>query len=46
MTDWLTRKGAKSLDIAYPVQDFRQQCTQATQYNEDVNSIRVIVVKR
>lgn len=28
------------------MQDFRQQCTQATQYNEDVNSIRVIVVKR
>ncbi|KAI5236627.1 Poly(A) polymerase [Aureobasidium subglaciale] len=37
--------GATSLDISHPVQDFRHQCTQATQYNEDVNSIRVIVVK-
>ncbi|KAG9517080.1 Poly(A) polymerase, partial [Aureobasidium melanogenum] len=37
--------GAQSLDISYPVQDFRQTCTQATQYNEDVNSIRVVVVK-
>ncbi|KAK6002954.1 hypothetical protein QM012_000799 [Aureobasidium pullulans] len=37
--------GAQSLDISMPVQDFRHQCTQATQYNEDVNSIRVIVVK-
>ncbi|THX06515.1 Poly(A) polymerase [Aureobasidium pullulans] len=44
---WLTyeAQGAKTLDIVHPVKEFRHQCTQATQYNEDVNSIRVVVAK-
>lgn len=36
---------AKSLDISWPVAEFKRQCTEWPQYNEDLNSIRIIHVK-
>ncbi|KAJ9625728.1 polynucleotide adenylyltransferase [Taxawa tesnikishii (nom. ined.)] len=35
-------KGAKSLDITWPIAEFRRLCTEWPQYNEDLNSIRVV----
>ncbi|KAL2356898.1 Poly(A) polymerase papa [Cryomyces antarcticus] len=35
-------KDAKSLDISYPVGDFKRQCTDWPQYNPDLNSIRIV----
>ncbi|KAJ9667226.1 polynucleotide adenylyltransferase [Coniosporium apollinis] len=34
--------GAKSLDISYPVAEFKRQCTDWDQYNPNLNSIRII----
>ncbi|KAL1303481.1 hypothetical protein AAFC00_006862 [Neodothiora populina] len=36
---------AKSLDISWPVAEFKRQCTDWPQYNEELNSIRIVHVK-
>lgn len=41
-----TWKGAKSLDITWPIAEFRRLCTEWPQYNEDLNSIRVVHTRR
>lgn len=43
---WLIFADAKSLDISWPVAEFKRQCTEWPQYNEELNSIRIIHVKR
>jgi len=43
---WLIFADAKSLDISWPVADFKRQCTEWQQYNEELNSIRIVHVKR
>lgn len=39
-------KDAKSLDISWPVAEFKRQCTEWPQYNEDLNSIRCIHIRK
>ncbi|KAF2461867.1 poly(A) polymerase Pap [Lineolata rhizophorae] len=34
--------GAKSLDISFPVSDFKRQCTEWPQYNQNLNSVRIV----
>ena len=43
---WLIFADAKSLDISWPVAEFKRQCVEWPQYNEDLNSIRIVHVKR
>lgn len=43
---WLIFADAKSLDISWPVAEFKRQCTEWQQYNEELNSIRIVHVKR
>lgn len=43
---WLISVDAKSLDISYPVAEFKRQCTEWPQYNEELNSIRIVHVKK
>lgn len=44
--EWLIFVDAKSLDISFPVAEFKRQCTEWPQYNEELNSIRIVHVKR
>ena len=39
-------KDAKSLDISWPVAEFKRQCTDWPQYNENLNSIRCVHIRR
>lgn len=43
---WLIFADAKALDISWPVAEFKRQCTEWQQYNEELNSIRTVHVKR
>ncbi|KAF2143387.1 uncharacterized protein K452DRAFT_317539 [Aplosporella prunicola CBS 121167] len=36
------KPGAKSLDISYPVADFKRQCHDWTQFNPDLHSVRIV----
>lgn len=46
IAEWLIFADAKSLDISFPVAEFKRQCTEWAQYNENLNSIRIVHVKR
>ncbi|KAF2757026.1 Poly(A) polymerase papa [Pseudovirgaria hyperparasitica] len=35
-------EGAKSLDISYPVGEFKRNCTDWPQYNDELNSLRIV----
>jgi len=37
---------SKSLDISFPVQEFKRQCTDWPQYNPDLNSIRIVHTRK
>jgi len=39
-------KESKSLDISFPVQDFKRQCTDWPQYDATLNSIRIIHTRK
>ena len=39
-------KEAKSLDISWPVAEFKRQCTEWAQYNENLNSIRCVHLRK
>jgi len=39
-------KESKSLDISFPVQDFKRQCTDWPQYDAELNSIRIIHTRK
>jgi len=39
-------KEAKSLDISWPVAEFKRQCTEWAQYNEHLNSIRCVHIRK
>ncbi|PNS17268.1 hypothetical protein CAC42_6951 [Sphaceloma murrayae] len=39
------KKDAKSLDISWPVAEFKRQCTEWPQYDEKLNSIRCVHIR-
>ena len=40
------KKDAKSLDISWPVAEFKRQCTDWPRYDENLNSIRCVHVRK
>lgn len=40
------KKEAKELDISWPVADFKRQCTEWAQYDEKLNSIRCVHIRK
>ena len=39
-------KDAKSLDLSWPVAEFKRQCTEWPQYNENLNSVRIVNIRK